>query len=89
MERLRSAIPEKRRGRVSHGVLLLHANAPVLKSNVVQAAIRQTSFTEWNHPAYSPDTTPTDYYMFSHLKKCLSGNSFKSNDEAIATVEES
>ena len=73
IERLRSAILEKRRGKVSHGVLLLHDNAPVHKSNVAQATIRQTSFTELNHTAYSPDIAPTDYHMFSHLKKFLRG----------------
>ena len=88
IERLRSAILEKRRGKFSHGVLLLHGNAPVHKSNVAQAAIRQMSFTELNHPAYSPDIAPTDYHMFSHLKKFLRGKSFEFDDEAIATVED-
>ena len=87
IERLRSAILEKRRGKVSRGVLLLHDNAPVHKSNVVQAAIRQAGFAELNHPAYSPDIAPTDYHMFSHLKKFLRGKSFDSDDEVIATVE--
>ena len=39
-ERLHSAIVEKERSKVSHGVLLLHDNAPIHKCNVVQAAIR-------------------------------------------------
>ena len=69
-------------------VFLQCGNAPVHKSNVAQAAIRQTSFTELNHPAYSPDIAPTDYHMFSHLKKFLRGKSFESDDEAIATVED-
>ena len=69
------------------GVLLLHDNAPVHKSNVVQATIRQAGFAELNHPAYSPDIAPTDYHMFSHLKKFLRGKSFGSDDEVIATVE--
>lgn len=46
IERLRCSILEKRRGKVSHGVLLLHDNAPVHKSNIVQAAISQAGFTE-------------------------------------------
>ncbi len=40
IERLRSVILEKRRGKVNRGVLLLHDSAPVHKSNIVQAAIR-------------------------------------------------
>jgi histone-lysine N-methyltransferase SETMAR len=39
IERLRSAILEKRRRKVSRGVLLLHDNAPVHKCKVVQAVI--------------------------------------------------
>ena len=35
IKRLRSTILEKRRGKVSHGVLLLHDNAPVHKFNIV------------------------------------------------------
>jgi hypothetical protein len=37
---LQAAIKEKRRGRLSAGVLLLHANAPVHMSAKSQAAIR-------------------------------------------------
>ena len=88
IERLRRTILEKRRGKISHGVLLLHDNAPVHKSNIVQAAIRQVGFVELNHPAYSPDIAPTDYYLFSKLKKFLSGKNFGSSDEDIQAVED-
>ena len=36
IERLRSVIVEKRRGKVSRGVLLLHDNAPIHMCNIVQ-----------------------------------------------------
>lgn len=48
-ERLRSAILEKRRGKVSRGLLLLHDNPSVHKCNIVQAAIQQTGFVKLNH----------------------------------------
>jgi histone-lysine N-methyltransferase SETMAR len=88
IERLRSAILKKRRGKVSRGVLLLHDNAPVHKCKVVQAVIRQSGFIELNHPAYSPDIAPSDYYLFSNLKKFLRGKNFNSDDEAITAVED-
>ena len=69
-------------------MLLLHDNVLVHKSNIVQAAIRQTGLVELNHPAYSPDIAPSDYYMFFHMKKFLRGKSFGSNDEVIRTVED-
>ena len=79
---------EKGCGKVSHGVLFLHDNAPIDKCNIVQAAIRQTGFIELNHPAYSADIAPTDYYLFSNLKKFLRLKNFSSDDEAVTTVED-
>jgi histone-lysine N-methyltransferase SETMAR len=67
--KLRAAIKEKRRGKLTHGVLLLHDNSPVHKSHVSQRAIRDSQFEELNHPPYSPDMAPSDYFLFSNLKK--------------------
>lgn len=53
IERLRNAILEKCGENINNGVLLLHDNAPVHRSNFVQAAIRRTGLVEWNHPAFS------------------------------------
>ena len=69
-------------------MLILHDNASVHKSNVVQAAIRKANFGEVNHPAYSPDIAPSDYYLFKNLKAFLRGKNFYSDDEVITTVEE-
>ena len=68
IKQLRFAINEKRRGKLAAGVLLLHDNAPVLKSRVTQAAIRECKFEQLNHPPYSPDLAPSDYYLFRNLK---------------------
>ena len=75
IERLRSVIVEKGCAKVSHGVLLLHDNAPIHKCNIVQAAIRQAGFIELNHPAYSRDIAPSDYPLFPNLK-FLRGRNF-------------
>ena len=48
IERLCCVILEKRGGKVSDGVLLLHDNTPVHKCNIVQAAIRKASFVQLN-----------------------------------------
>ena len=34
-------------------------------------------------PPYSPDLAPSDYFLFSNLKKWLGGKRFYSNDEII------
>jgi len=87
IERLRAAILEERRGKINNRFLLLRDNAPVHKSNIVQAAIRRTGLVELNHPAYSPDIGPSDYHMFFHMKKFVRVKSFDSNDEVVMTVE--
>jgi histone-lysine N-methyltransferase SETMAR len=39
------------------------------------------------HPPYSPDLAPSDFYVFPNLKIFLAGQRFSSNQEAIAAVE--
>ena len=85
IDRLRCAILEKCRGKV---VLLDDGYAPVDKCNIVQVAIRKTGFVDLNHPAYSPDIAPSDYYIFSNLKKVLRGKNFSGDDATLDTVEE-
>ena len=86
IERLRSVIVEKGRGKVNHGVLLLHDNASIHKCNIVQTAIRQAGFIELNYPVYSPDIAPSDCHSFLNLK-LLRGKNFSSDDEAVITFE--
>ena len=88
IERLRSVILEKGHGKVSHGVLLLHENAPIHKCNIVQAIIRQVDFIELNQPVYSPDIAPSDYHKLSNVKKFLRDKNFSSDDEVVTTVED-
>ncbi|GBM32644.1 hypothetical protein AVEN_89641-1 [Araneus ventricosus] len=41
---------------------------------------------EWDfmqHPPYSPDMAPSDFYLFSHLQLHLDGAIFNSNEEVI------
>jgi len=38
------------------------------------------------HPAYSPGIAPSDYYLFSNLKKWLGGQKISGDDEVIAAV---
>ena len=52
IKQLRVAIKEKQRGKLATGVLLLHDIAPVHKSRVAQAAIRECKFKQLNHPPW-------------------------------------
>ena len=40
------------------------------------------------HPVYSPDLTPSDYFLFPNLKKDIRGRHFWSNEKVMAAVEE-
>jgi histone-lysine N-methyltransferase SETMAR len=88
MSRLREAIKKNRRGLLSHGVLLLHDNAPVHKSKVAQVAIREAGFEELNHPPYSPDIAPSDFYLFSHFKRYMRGKFFEDDNELCKVVND-
>lgn len=88
MTKLREAIKQKRRGKLTAGPLLLHDNAPVHKSRKAQAAIRRCNFEELNHPPYSPDIAPSDFYLFANLKRHLRGKHFDSDEELIETVND-
>ena len=76
MVALRENIKEKRRGKLSAGVLLLHYKAPAQKSRTSRAAIRKSGFLELNLSRYSPDLAPSDYFLFRNLEKFLPGRRF-------------
>ena len=88
IERLHCAIFEKRRGKLSDGMLLLHDNASIHKCNIVQTAIRKVDFVELNYSGYCPDIAASDYYLFSNLNIFVCDKNFSRDDEAIDTVED-
>ena len=70
------------------GVRLLHDNAPVHTAAVAKDAVKKCDFQEIEHPPYSPDLAPSDYYLFSKLKKDLRGRKFDDDDEVKRAVME-
>jgi len=83
---LREAIKEKRRGKLSADVLLLHDNAPMHMSAKSQAAIRQCVFQQLHHPTYSLDLVPSDYFLFRVMNKFLRDKRFSSDEEVKEAV---
>ena len=88
IERLRSVIVEKERGKVIHGVLLLYDNTLIHQRKVVQTAIQQAGFIESNQSAYSLNIAPADYHPLSNLNKFLRSKNLSSDDEAVTAVED-
>jgi len=66
---LNDILNEKRRGKVTKGVLFLHDNAPAHRALATQKKLAYLGFQCLDHPPYSPDLAPLDYYLFSGLKK--------------------
>ena len=83
---LRDAIREKRRGMLSRGVGLLHDHAAVHTAAVAKDAVKECGVKEIEHPPYSPDLAPSDYYLFSKLKKGLGGRKFDDDEEVKTAV---
>lgn len=88
LTKVRQVVVEKRRGKLARGVLFLQDNAPVHTARVARRALAETGFEEINHPPYSPDLAPSDYFLFSNLKKDLRGRRFSSDEEMKAAVNE-
>ena len=81
LDQLRTAIREKRRGKVSKGVLLQQDNARVHTCKVAMDAVERNGFELIPHPAYSPDLTPSDFFLFPNLKKDIHGLHFRSDEK--------
>ena len=61
-----------------HGIKLLHDNAPAHKSAMVQEYLKESGLDVLDHPSYSPDLSPRDFWLFPRLKEILAGHSFES-----------
>jgi len=80
-------LKEKRRGKVTKGVLFLHANAQAHRALATQKKLAYLGFQCLDHPPYSPDLALSDYHLFPGLKKQLKGRHFSFNAEVIAAAE--
>ena len=88
LDQLRTAIREKRRGKLSKGVLLQQDNARVHTCRVAMDAVERNGYELIPHPAYSPDLAPSDFFLFPNLKKDIRGLHFRSDEEVVTAVEE-
>jgi len=84
---LKEIFKEKRRGKVTKGVLFLHDDAPAHRVLATQKKLAYLGFQYLDHPPYSPDLTLSDCHMFPGLKKQLKVRHFWSDAEVIAASE--
>ena len=87
LDQLRTAIREKRRGKLSKGVLLQQDNSRIHTCKVAMDAVERNGYELIPHPAYLPDLDPSNFFLFPNLKKDTRGCHFRS-DEAVLMVGE-
>ena len=76
LDQLRTAIREKRWGKLSKGVLLQQDNARVHTCKVAMDAVERNGYELIPHPAYSPDLVPSNFFLLPNLKKDIRGIHF-------------
>lgn len=86
LKNLRRAIQNKRRGKLSKGIVLLHDNARPHVANRTKDLIKSFKWETLDHPPYSPDLAPSDYHLFLHLKKHLGGQRLQDDNEVKTFV---
>jgi [histone H3]-lysine36 N-dimethyltransferase SETMAR len=87
LDQLDDAIRSKRPGLQRKSVLFLQDNAPAHKAAVVMAKLHELRYQLVDHPPYSPDLAPSDFFLFAKLKKHLSGVKYSTNDAVVAATE--
>jgi len=68
-------------------VLFLHDNAPAHRALATQKKLAYLGFQCLDHPPYFPDLAPSNYHLFSGLKKQLQGSHFSSDAEVVDVAE--
>ena len=66
--------------------MLHHDNAPAHAAISVKQFLDEKQVTTLEHPAYSPDLAPCDFWLFPKLKNVVKGTHFESVDDIQARV---
>jgi len=83
LDQLKEKLEEKRPHLKRKKILFHQDNARVHTCSRSMAKIEELKFELVDHPPYSPDLAPSDFFLFPNLKKWLSGQRFFSNEEVM------
>jgi len=64
--------------------ILHHDNAPAHNALSVKRYLTKNNIPVMEHPPYSPDLAPCDFFLFPKIKSALKGTRFKSMDAVKA-----
>ena len=78
LKKVKEFYNKKRPSKGWSGVHLLHDNPSSHKFEVIKSFLPSEKVKVLNHPPYSPDLSPCDFFLFPRLKKMLSGNKYTS-----------
>ena len=86
LKKVKEFYNKKRRSNGWSGVHLLHDNTSSYKCEVVKSFLASEKVKVLNHPPYSPDLSPCDFFLFLRFKKMLSGNKYTSRSSLGSAV---
>jgi histone-lysine N-methyltransferase SETMAR len=87
LTRLDKKICEKRPGLQKKNIIFLQDNAPAHKRVLAMRKLRDLHYELLEHPPYSPDLAPSDFYPSPKLNPFLARQRFSSNEVATAALE--
>jgi len=89
MTNLRDRMRRKRPEMWKNGSWVLHQdNAPAHNALSVKVFLTKHKIIVLEHPPYSPDLAPCDFFLFVKIKSALKGNSFEPVDSVKAKATE-
>ena len=86
LKKVKEFYNKKRSSKGWSGVHLLHDNTSSHKFEVVKSFLAPEKVEVLNHPPYSPDLSPCDFFLFLRLKKMLSGNKYTSRSSLGSAI---
>jgi histone-lysine N-methyltransferase SETMAR len=63
-------------------------NAPIHNTKNAKRKVASLGMRRMDHPPYSPDLAPCDFFLFGYIKGKLSGASFSTTDELANAIRE-
>ncbi len=82
LQKLRAELARKRLGKLHSRILFHHDNAPAHTSKLCRSTLREFRWEILQHPPYSPDLAPSDFFLFPKLKEAIKGVRHKSKEAA-------
>ena len=82
LRRLGKAVQNRRRGKLSRDIVLIHDNSRPHTTRQTQTLLHdEFHWDTFGHPPYSPDLAPSDFYLFLKMKGHLAGRRFTDDED--------